>query len=121
MCESGDVVPMWLPTEHAPGWKLRPVDRCIAPLVAALRAAGFETVNSCCGHGKRDTEVLLADGREVIVRQHLTTWVMADTNTAAPEEDQEEPTHLHHDVEPGSTCAFCAAEAWFLGQGEPTP
>ncbi len=56
---------MWLPTEHPPGWRMRPVDRCIAPLVAALRSAGYETVGSCCGHGKADASVLLADGRTV--------------------------------------------------------
>ena len=68
MCEHDDTVPMWLPTEHAPGWKMRPVDRCIAPLVAALRSAGYETIGSCCGHGKRDATVMLADGREVVLR-----------------------------------------------------
>lgn len=65
MCKHDDTVPMYLPTEHGNGWKLRPVDRCIAPLVAALRTAGYETVGSCCGHGKSDPHVLLADGRRV--------------------------------------------------------
>lgn len=72
MCDHDDTVPMYLPTEHGNGWKLRPVDRCIAPLVAALRSAGYETVGSCCGHGKFSPAVLLADGREVFIRDTPT-------------------------------------------------
>lgn len=67
MCDHGDTVPMWLPSVAANGWRYRPVDRCIAPLVAALRGAGFETVASCCGHGNRPTSIALADGREIII------------------------------------------------------
>ena len=66
MCEYGDAVPMRLPSEHDGGWRMRPVDRCIAPFVAALRLAGFATVGSCCGHGKGSPSVLLADGRDML-------------------------------------------------------
>lgn len=37
------------------------VDACIAPLVAALNAAGITTVASCCGHGHLPGNVILAD------------------------------------------------------------
>jgi hypothetical protein len=67
MCEHGDTVPVWLPSEAAMGWRYRSVDRCIAPLVAALRAAGYETVSSCCGHGGLEGNVLLADGRQLVL------------------------------------------------------
>lgn len=63
---------MWLPTEHAPGWRMRPVDACLAPLVAALRASGYETTGSCCGHGKHRAEVRLADGRTVAIEDKGT-------------------------------------------------
>jgi len=43
------------------------VDYCIAAIVAALNAAGIETVASCCGHGEFPGSVCLADGRRVIV------------------------------------------------------
>jgi hypothetical protein len=44
------------------------VDACIAPIVKALNEAGVETIGSCCGHGKTDGSILLADGRELIIK-----------------------------------------------------
>lgn len=48
------------------------IDACIAPLVAALNAAGLYTVNCCCGHGKADGLIILWDGREVRVSLEST-------------------------------------------------
>lgn len=45
-------------------------DPCIASLVAALNYGGIETVASCCGHGDRDGNIILKDGRELVVREH---------------------------------------------------
>lgn len=43
----------------------------IADIVSALNAAGLHTVASCSGHGHRPGNVVLADGRElVIARDH---------------------------------------------------
>jgi hypothetical protein len=39
----------------------------VAPLVAALNGAGFRTVASCSGHGKRPASIVLSDGREIII------------------------------------------------------
>lgn len=51
--------------------KLVEVDTEIAPIVAALNAAGVETVASCCGHGFRPGLIALRDGREIIIaRDH---------------------------------------------------
>ena len=44
-------------------------DPCIAPLVAALNAAGVETIASCCGHTHRPGCIALRDGRELIIAQ----------------------------------------------------
>ena len=44
------------------------VDWCIHQIVAALNAGGVETRASCCGHGQQDGSILLADGRELIVK-----------------------------------------------------
>ena len=44
------------------------VDWCIHQIVAALNAGGVETVASCCGHGKQDGLITLADGRELIIK-----------------------------------------------------
>lgn len=43
--------------------KVKPIDRCIADLVAALEASGIRMLGSCCGHDDRDGEILLVDGR----------------------------------------------------------
>lgn len=50
-------------------WAVKPVDSCIVTIVRALQAAGIETLGSCCGHGKEDGSILLADGRTLIIRQ----------------------------------------------------
>jgi hypothetical protein len=46
-------------------------DPCIAPLVAALNAAGIHTVASCCGHGFRPGWIALRDGRQLTVCRSL--------------------------------------------------
>lgn len=43
-------------------------DPCLADIVQALNDAGIPTVASCCGHGRQDGSVVLADGRELMVR-----------------------------------------------------
>lgn len=42
-------------------------DPCLAPLVKALNDGGIRTVASCCGHGRMDGTVALADGRELLI------------------------------------------------------
>jgi hypothetical protein len=44
---------------------IKGVDACIADLVRALNAGGVITTSSCCGHGRTDGSILLADGREL--------------------------------------------------------
>jgi tRNA(Phe) wybutosine-synthesizing methylase Tyw3 len=45
---------------------IKGVDACIADLVRALNAGGVVTTSSCCcGHGRTDGSILLADGREL--------------------------------------------------------
>ena len=43
------------------------IDACIAPVVLALDAGGIETVASCCGHGYIPGNIMLADGRELLI------------------------------------------------------
>ena len=40
----------------------KPIDRCIAPYVKALNAAGLKTGGSCCGHGKGPGYISMHDG-----------------------------------------------------------
>lgn len=42
-------------------------DPCLAPLIKALNDGGLPTVASCCGHGHRPGDVMLADGRTLLV------------------------------------------------------
>ena len=49
------------------------VDRCIAPIVAALNLAGVRTTQSCCGHGKGPGRIDLSDGRVLVVHADCST------------------------------------------------
>lgn len=63
MCKWGTVVQ--LPIRR----RVVPIDQCIHHIVASLNAGGMETMASCCGHGKQDGSIVLADGRELIIRK----------------------------------------------------
>lgn len=56
-------------------WRDFGIDACIAPLVKALQEAGIDMLASCCGHGKADGYIWLADGRMLII----TTKEKADS------------------------------------------
>jgi hypothetical protein len=45
------------------------VDWCIHQIVAALNAAGVETIASCCGHGKMAGRIDLKDGRVLMIHR----------------------------------------------------
>lgn len=51
---------------------MRSCDECIHPIVAALNNAGLQTVASCCGHGKRAGNIILKDGREILIMPNYT-------------------------------------------------
>jgi hypothetical protein len=48
--------------------KYAKIDKCIAPIVRALQSGGIYMRGSCCGHGERDGEILLEDGRTLIIK-----------------------------------------------------
>jgi hypothetical protein len=79
MCEWGTSVPVYVRQDArinhdgVTTWKTVEVDRCIAEIVAALQVRGVYTLGSCCGHGKEDGSILLADGRELIVKKAKET------------------------------------------------
>jgi hypothetical protein len=53
------------------GGRIVEVDTEIAPIVAALNAAGVPTRASCSGHDNRPANIALQDGREIIIaRDH---------------------------------------------------
>lgn len=45
------------------------IDSCISDIVNALNKAGIKTANSCCGHGKRNGEIILHDGRTLVIKE----------------------------------------------------
>lgn len=49
-------------------------DPCLVPLVRALNEGGVPTIASCCGHGDRPGNIVLADKREL--------FIMPDRDTA---------------------------------------
>ena len=48
--------------------RVRGIDWCISHIVAALNAGGVKTVACCCGHGKIDGRIDLADGRILTIK-----------------------------------------------------
>ena len=50
--------------------RVHSIDLCLAHIIAALNAGGVETRASCCGHGMQDGSIVLADGRELVVRKY---------------------------------------------------
>ncbi len=48
--------------------RVRYIDYCISDIVAALNAANLVTLASCCGHGKMDGDIRLADGRIIKIK-----------------------------------------------------
>ena len=59
------------PTQR--GFTQGSADPCIAPLVQALNDGGFQTVASCCGHGRRPGNIVLEDDR-VITIETFEEW-----------------------------------------------
>lgn len=50
-------------------WKNCPIDGCIADLVQTLQEEGINMTASCCGHGKGEGRIDLADGRILIIKR----------------------------------------------------
>lgn len=73
MCNWGttrDVVVKIDPSLSSTGrekWRSFPVDACIADIVEALQRGGIDMLSSCCGHGKTNGQISLADGRELVI------------------------------------------------------
>ena len=63
------LVPPDLSRTGKPYTKEAVIDKCIAPIVEALQAAGIHMRGSCCGHGQYVGEIHLWDGETVILIQ----------------------------------------------------
>ena len=49
-------------------YDLKEIDECIFDIVKSLNCYGISTIGSCCGHGRTDGEILLEDGRKLIIK-----------------------------------------------------
>ena len=67
MCEWGNAVLMTIGTRQVG------IDKCIAPIVFALNYIGMKTIASCCGHGKQSSNIVLEDGREILICSNYET------------------------------------------------
>lgn len=108
MCEWGtDIVlrvpiPAYLSHTGEFHWDNKGIDACIAPLVQALNDAGIYTANSCCGHGKRPGQIILHDGRVLIVAATFDEANrIIDAAFPAPETPEEADAYLReHGYDP---------------------
>ena len=53
-------------------------DECIQPLVQLLNDREMQTVASCCGHGKRPTNIALKSGKEIVIARNYKEGRMID-------------------------------------------
>jgi len=59
------------------------VDACIQLLVQGLNDAGFQTLNSCCGHGQRPGWIALEDGRHILIAKDHDEMKLMDSGFPA--------------------------------------
>ena len=75
MCKWGNTksvylkIPAHLSFTGHPRWKDAEVDYCIATIVDALQRSGIDMLGCCCGHGKLNGEIHLADGRVLVIKE----------------------------------------------------
>ena len=55
------------------GGRVQCIDFCIHHIVAALNAGGVRTTASCCGHRKMKGNIILEDGRVLIIQKKPET------------------------------------------------
>jgi hypothetical protein len=73
MCRHGQtlnasvLIPAHLSHTGEQRWDVKPIDRCLLPLIEELNRVGEHTIGSCCGHGKVPGSIIMADGRELTV------------------------------------------------------
>ena len=80
MCDDHSGVLVEIPSASFRGehGRKRGIDACIAPLVDALNKAGVDTFASCCGHGERPGNIVLRDGREILIARNFDEGRMVD-------------------------------------------
>ena len=90
------------------------IDFCIHHIVAALNVGGIRTVASCCDHGKMKGNIILADGRTLIIQQ---------TPRTCEEWGRSVNLYLARVASPATVGAAvcCRVDSLGLGNGRPAP
>lgn len=118
MCEWGDTVPVrvnipaHLSHTGKNRWEEKAIDRCIAPFVKALNKVGILTASSCCGHGERDGEIILQDGRVLKIENCAGSAASKKPDRFGECSDQNSGTNL--DRMSGQHCSVCDKEMHLL-------
>lgn len=76
-------LPVKLSHSRTDGIQIVYVDSCIQKLVQALNSNGFQTSNSCCGHGQRPGWIALEDGRHILIAKNHTEMRKMDNSFPA--------------------------------------
>jgi len=81
MCKCGTIkpvrvkVPADLSCTGKDRWKDAKVDSCIADIVCALQKSGIDMRGSCCGHFVQEGDIMLQDGRTLLILDKETSDV----------------------------------------------
>ncbi len=81
MCEHGDTIDIKVPIiaalSHTGNARiaLKPIDRCLAPIIKALLDGGLRTTGCCCGHGKQMGFIGLDNGMYLGVFPNRSTMM----------------------------------------------
>jgi len=73
MCKWNDTkrvkvkIPADLSHTRVERWDYKQIDFCIADIIEALQKGNINMRGSCCGHGKGNGEIILQDGRVLII------------------------------------------------------
>lgn len=80
--------------------RVHAIDYCIHHIVAALNAGGVLTTSSCCGHGSKLGTILLADGRELLIRPYDRSYAFDPTAYDIPQSNACNRSPCTEDSEP---------------------
>ena len=62
-------IPVDLSFTGAERWEWKNIDACIALIVKSLQEGGIDMRSSCCGHGNGKGEIVLNDGRTLVIEE----------------------------------------------------
>lgn len=89
MCKHGDTIDVLVTIHSSVSHNgrshkaIKPIDRCIAPLICMLEKFGVKMLGSCCGHGESEPSVIVFDNEELIKKIPLELKVYYEKDRAS--------------------------------------